>query len=317
MKIAVHNGKFHADDCLAVYFLHNTNEFKDAEVVRTRDQTVIDQCDVVCDVGGVYDHEKRRYDHHQLGFNITYPGKNIILSSCGLVFMHYGKEIITNILKKKNMTIPESTFPMVIDMLYERYVKEIDAIDNGVSMVPGEEPTYKISTDISSRIDYMNVSKAECTEEFLQASEVIGKEFEFLLSYIIQYFVPDFIAVKEAYEKRFEIDPRGFVLVLDQFHEANKIIPYIEKEGDNLLFYITTKPPNGWRVYTFTVKGSYQPRLKLPFPGYSGEEMSKASGIPGGIFSHKSAFLAVFEEKEQAIQYARYSYDLAQKQKQE
>ena len=32
---------------------------------RTRDQKILDTCDVVADVGGVYDPAKHRYDHHQ------------------------------------------------------------------------------------------------------------------------------------------------------------------------------------------------------------------------------------------------------------
>jgi len=38
---------------------------QNAEIVRTRDQTVLDTCDIVVDVGGVYDPKKERFDHHQ------------------------------------------------------------------------------------------------------------------------------------------------------------------------------------------------------------------------------------------------------------
>ena len=34
-------------------------------VCRTRDPKVLEQCDVVVDVGGVYDPDTHRYDHHQ------------------------------------------------------------------------------------------------------------------------------------------------------------------------------------------------------------------------------------------------------------
>lgn len=32
---------------------------------RTRDQKLLDECDIVVDVGGVFDPERRRFDHHQ------------------------------------------------------------------------------------------------------------------------------------------------------------------------------------------------------------------------------------------------------------
>ena len=31
---------------------------------RSRDMKILDTCDIVVDVGGVYDHSKKRYDHH-------------------------------------------------------------------------------------------------------------------------------------------------------------------------------------------------------------------------------------------------------------
>lgn len=52
--IATHSGTFHADESLAVYMLKQLDEFKDAQVVRTRDATVINQADIVVDVGGTY-----------------------------------------------------------------------------------------------------------------------------------------------------------------------------------------------------------------------------------------------------------------------
>lgn len=38
---------------------------QDAEVLRSRDASLLKQCDVVLDVGGEYDPAQQRYDHHQ------------------------------------------------------------------------------------------------------------------------------------------------------------------------------------------------------------------------------------------------------------
>ncbi|WP_334169494.1 MYG1 family protein, partial [Timonella senegalensis] len=64
MIIATHNGKFHADDVFGVALLKQL--YPDAQVVRSRDPKVLDQADIVLDVGGVYDVEARRFDHHQV-----------------------------------------------------------------------------------------------------------------------------------------------------------------------------------------------------------------------------------------------------------
>lgn len=61
MKIGTHNGAFHCDEALACAILRSLPEYEASEVVRTRDQKVLDTCDVVVDVGGVFDHQTKRY----------------------------------------------------------------------------------------------------------------------------------------------------------------------------------------------------------------------------------------------------------------
>ena len=63
--IGTHNGTFHCDEVLACCMLKLLPQYEDAEIVRTRDQTVLNTCDVVVDVGGVYEPTSHRYDHHQ------------------------------------------------------------------------------------------------------------------------------------------------------------------------------------------------------------------------------------------------------------
>jgi uncharacterized UPF0160 family protein len=74
-------------------------KFQGAQIIRSRDPKIWETCDVVVDVGGKYD-PPRLLDHHQIEFQIpqnTYPNYNIILSSAGLVYLHY-PEIIPNII---------------------------------------------------------------------------------------------------------------------------------------------------------------------------------------------------------------------------
>lgn len=51
--------------CLLLY----TKEYEKSIIVRTRDQDILDQLDIICDVGKVFDVEKRRFDHHQVEFD--------------------------------------------------------------------------------------------------------------------------------------------------------------------------------------------------------------------------------------------------------
>jgi uncharacterized UPF0160 family protein len=106
LVIGTHNGTFHCDEALAVFLLRQTPKYKDAsasqllladldtsaersieDLVRTRDPPKLDECDIVVDVGAVYDPVKLRFDHHQRGFTETFGhGFETKLSSAGLIY---------------------------------------------------------------------------------------------------------------------------------------------------------------------------------------------------------------------------------------
>jgi len=85
--IGTHNGTFHCDEALAVFLLRQTSTYKDADLIRTRDPVKLDSCDIVVDVGAVYDPSSQRFDHHQRGFAENF-GQGFVtkLSSAGLIY---------------------------------------------------------------------------------------------------------------------------------------------------------------------------------------------------------------------------------------
>ena len=72
---------------------------------------IIDDCDIVVDVGAKFEPENKRFDHHQREFTDTMRSLNILnfdtkLSSAGLVYAFYGKAVI-NALTGVAMNSPE------------------------------------------------------------------------------------------------------------------------------------------------------------------------------------------------------------------
>ena len=63
IRIATHNGSFHADDVFGVAVLMLLHP--GAELVRTRDEQVVAAADFAVDVGGEWDPARGRFDHHQ------------------------------------------------------------------------------------------------------------------------------------------------------------------------------------------------------------------------------------------------------------
>ncbi len=53
--IGTHSGTFHCDEALGCFLLRQTPQFRDADIVRSRDPEVLKDLDVVIDVGGTYE----------------------------------------------------------------------------------------------------------------------------------------------------------------------------------------------------------------------------------------------------------------------
>ena len=142
--------------------LKRTNEYKEASIVRSRDPNVLKELDILVDVGGVYgnshtDPLTKRFDHHQASFQDTLGGKynKVRLSSAGLIYKHYGIEIIRNLTQEQD----EALINRLYDRLYNDFILSVDAIDNGVDQYQTtERPAYNINTSLSSRISKLNPS---------------------------------------------------------------------------------------------------------------------------------------------------------------
>ena len=57
------------------------------------------------------------------------------LSSAGLIYVHYGHEVIANLLKIVNEPRSDPTISIIYTKLYKCFVESVDAIDNGESFV--------------------------------------------------------------------------------------------------------------------------------------------------------------------------------------
>src|SRR3989338_10239311 len=104
-KLITHNGSFHTDDIFAAATLSLLLEKKGEpfEIIRTRDEEIIKSADYVFDVGGIYEREKNRFDHHQPGgagrrvlSGVEGEKFGIEYSSFGLVWEKFGVDLAGN-----------------------------------------------------------------------------------------------------------------------------------------------------------------------------------------------------------------------------
>ncbi|XP_022063929.2 LOW QUALITY PROTEIN: UPF0160 protein MYG1, mitochondrial [Acanthochromis polyacanthus] len=323
-KIGTHNGTFHCDEVLACFFLRQLPEYTDAEIIRTRDPAQLAECDIVVDVGGEFDPKRHRYDHHQRTFTETFhslcPEKPWVtkLSSAGLVYLHFGRRLLTQLTQLKE---GDGQLEVLYDKLYENFVEEVDAVDNGISQCEGEA-RYTVSTTLSARVGHLNPrwnSKSQDTEEgFRQALKMVGEEFLDRLDFYKSSWLPARTVVEEAVKQRHQIDPSGEVLLFSQGGCPWKEHLFaLEKDlqVEMPIKFILYPDQNGqWRIQCVPVGlNTFQNRLSLleEWRGVRDEALSELSGIKDCIFVHASGFIGGNKTQERILEMARRTLQAA------
>ncbi|KAG7244802.1 hypothetical protein INR49_029821 [Caranx melampygus] len=323
-KIGTHNGTFHCDEALACFLLRLLPEYKNAEIIRTRDPAQLAQCDVVVDVGGEFDPKRHRYDHHQRSFSESFhslcPEKPWVtkLSSAGLVYLHFGRQVLAQLTQMKE---DDKQLEVLYDKMYENFVEEVDAIDNGISQYDGEA-RYSISTNLSARVSHLNPcwnSKSQDTEEgFKKAMKMVGEEFVGKLSYYQSAWLPARVVVEEAVQQRHQVDPSGEVLLFPQAGCPWKEHLFaLEKELqiETPIKFVLYSDQNGhWRVQCVPAGlNTFENRLSLleEWRGVRDEALSELSGIKDCIFVHAGGFIGGNKTREGALEMARRTLQAA------
>ena len=275
--------------------------------------------------GGIYDHDKLRYDHHQRGYDERFDaGKEedkprcSKLSASGLIYRHYGKQVISQFYP----SLSSAQLDLAYLKMYDMFMETIDAIDTGVEMIPNTIlPAYKDRTGLSSRVSRLNPrwnevddkgNKPDENERFEKASIISGDEFMDILMYVVESDIPAKEFVEKALLKRFEKDSSGEIMVLESGGLPWRNHLYdLEKEHniDNLIKFVLYTDQSGmWRVQAVTVEGTlFENRLSLPeeWRGVRDEDLSSISGIEGCKFCHAAGFIGGNESYEGALKMAK------------
>ncbi|KAG6381196.1 GAMM1 protein [Boletus reticuloceps] len=303
--IGTHDGTFHCDEALAVFLLRLTETYRAADVKRSRDPVVLDTCHIVVDVGAVYDESNQRFDHHQRDFQGVFGhGFTTKLSSAGLIYKHFGKDIIATQI---GVEVDHPNVHVLWLKLYKEFIEGIDAIDNGISQYSSQEqPRYSNRTDLSSRISWLNPAwNEEFTPEvidscFANASRLTGDEFLGRLRYYANAWLPARDIVLATLSARCSEDSNGRILLFQRFVPWKEHLFQLEAElgiaGDGLPLYVVypDETSGNWRVQAVPVSpDSFVSRKALPeeWRGHRDDYLSKLTGIDGCIFVHASGFI--------------------------
>jgi len=321
-KICTHSGSFHADESLAVYMLRLLPKYAKSELIRSRNPEDWEASDIVVDVGAKYDGIKF-FDHHQREFSDTFSRDfNTKLSSAGLVYKHFGKEIIQHVLQLEE---GDRNVEVLYKKVYKEFIESLDANDNGISNYSTEIEANKKFNDrnitLPSIVSRLNPSwnedptDADFDANFLKSSELMGTVFVSLLEGYGKSWLPAKTLVEEAFDKRFDTDASGEILVLSQFCPWKEHLYAIEKENQaegQIKFVLFTDSSTKWRVSTVSVTStSFEFRLGLPkdLRGLRDQELSDKSGVEGCIFIHAAGFIGGANTQEAVFKLAKMSLD--------
>lgn len=321
--IGTHDGTFHCDDVTACFMLKTLDRFKNHEIVRTRSSEILSKADIVVDVGGEFDVDKLRLDHHQRSFTktmldfhpnlkTTNPNKPARLSSSGLVYAFFGKDLIAKLLDLgstyDNLKNEEKRMvDAIFDKAYIEFFEEIDAIDNGVEVASGDNLVYNyhISSGISSRVGRLNPLDKNATTEnrltmFKKAMNLVESEIVEGIKFLGQTWWPQRQKFRELILKREKFDPSGQILHLspDDLVGWKSSIFELEEELNitgqiKYVVYCDGSEESPWRAVCVSISPKSficRAPLKEEWRGKRGDELRKVSGISDAVFVHMNGF---------------------------
>lgn len=322
--IGTHDGIFHCDEVLACYMLQLLPEYSGAQIVRTRNNDLLKDCDIVVDVGSVFDRKLNRFDHHQSSFQHTLSSLRpelgdkfkIRLSSAGLIYTYFGEDVIRLVIKEHGFPEPSAEqILQIYTQVYENLIKEIDGIDNGVPMFDGE-PTFNITTHLSNRVGNFNAvwntdnSNFDDMAQFEKAQKLVGSELVDRIIYYATVWLPARNLVAEAAKNRFDIHPSGEILELQQFcpwkDHLYLIEPELGIEGIPKYVIMENKPGDFRVICVPNTPKSFVCRkfLHKHWRGLRNAELQEISGIDKAAFVHATGFIGGAQTREAVLDMA-------------
>lgn len=226
-NVITHDGKFHADDIVAIGLL---SIIKKVDVARTRDLREIPENALILDVGGRYD-GKRYFDHHQGLKERRDNGSSY--ASAGLIWKHF----YSKILEKFNIISDEEK--KIIYQKIDIIIEEVDKIDNG--------ETIQNSYNLTKMVDSFDVGN-DINKDFLRAVEFVRTILKNqILKEIKKLKNDEIIESLIINNKKNFIETKVFLdgwqdSILNSCHEKAKKIQYVIYQETNGTYSIVCVP---------------------------------------------------------------------------
>jgi len=290
VKTSTHDGRFHADEIFALAVLNLF--YPDLEIVRSRDESVYKNADIIVDVGHVYDPDNHIFDHHQRNFSLKRES-GIPYASFGLVWKQYGELLCGS---------PETS-----EYIDSAIVQAIDADDNGIDI-------YETKID---GIGFHTLS--DIIESFVPRyvdNDKVQKGFDRALNFATSYMKSQIKLAIELFEvalpnirNAIEVaeDPR--ILIFKKFDKT--WLNFISRESEDALFVIFPTHRKTWAIRCIPKKGKKFEYCKLLPAEWGGrqKDFAEISDVQDALYCHNGCFLAEADSLEEADNIAVIALD--------
>jgi uncharacterized UPF0160 family protein len=291
LTIVAHDGTFHTDDVFACATLSLVFKDREIEIVRSRDEAIIAQADVVVDVGGMYDTTNNRFDHHQKG-GAGARDNGIPYASFGLVWKTYGS-MLTNDESSTNF----------ID---EQLVQCIDGADNGVLNKIADNGVYSYSViDIISAMRTTWEESKTMDEAFIDAVNVATTILERMLAHAQSY-----THAQDILETAYIQAPNKQIIEIGKEYPGWYEVMASHPEP---LFVVYEREDGKWSAKAVRITPvEFASRKQFPesWAGLRDEELQHTSGVVDATFCHNGRFIAVAQSREGAVELAQKAITL-------
>lgn len=289
VSIATHDGLFHADEVFSFALLEVIYPNINIEIARTRNKDILDKMHVVLDVGGSYDPQRLRIDHHQKEGVPTYifeedgVERTPKMATAGMVL-----NLLADELWSKSIFISMSN-----------WISQIDFQDNGDIDLVGETK----ATTMSGVISMFNDPEVTSNNQFVNFYEAVQLA-KTLINKKIQA-----LTAKQEFED---------TVIESSRHAVNGIMclpkggPWVETVLENQPYFDQVKvcvypvTESDWRVQT--LPGQTRFDMKCPAPetwrGLRDQNLANVNGIADSKFVHAAGFIGGTTCKETAIKFA-------------
>ena len=310
LHVVTHSETFHCDEVMAATMLELL--VPTLTVVRTRDEKVLriaclEPSTAVVDVGREYNPDNLQFDHHQESFTDTFGAEfNIPLSSCGLIYRHYGRRLIAAVANNTDQLDMEYLYKS----FYRNFILSIDAGDNGVDYSNDKQYNPIVLPAMVSRFNGDNVHDSSSQDAlFHEAMDfckiVLLKFLKKAIRSNIRYNV-DLPIFKAGLDKTPAVCLEKGVLVLSSAINVRAYLSVFDPM-QHYKYILAPRDKGTWNIWTVNVKGTLFETLA---PIISKED-AVSLGIPEEhiIFVHKSGFCGVTTNQSTAMLVALASID--------